>query len=234
MLRQAFNYAVDKDNIINNIWGGMVSQQNTFVPEGMFYFWDDSPGYPYNPDKAKELMAQAGYPDGDGLPELTLNISVADTNKTVAESVQNDLAKIGVKARIEMVAWGPFLDKVYAGEAKFFQNTWLGDYPDPDTWLYQLLHTENFGDNGNITRWSNDEFDHLLSLAQTEQDPERRAELYNMAEKISFAEAPWLFLFWKNSSTLIQPWVKGLTINKMDRTPQLNNAPIEEVYFEGS
>ena len=234
LLRRAFNYAVDKDNIIENIWGGMVSQQNTFVPKGMFYFWEDSPGYPYDPDKAKELMEQAGYPGGEGLPELTLNITVAETHKTVAEAVQSDLAKIGVTARIEMTAWGPYLEKVYAGEAKLFQNTWLGDYPDPDTWLYQLLHTENFGAAGNITRWSNEEFDHLLSLAQTESDPTLRAEYYNMSEKIAFDEAPWLFLFWKNSSTLIQPWVKGLKINKMDRTPQLNNAPIEEVYFEGN
>ena len=210
----------------------MVSRQKTFCPEGMFYFWGESQGFPYDPDKAEELMAKAGYPGGKGLPELTLNISVAETHKTVAEAIQEDLANLGVTVRIEMTAWSSFLEKVYAGESLLFQNTWLGDYPDPDTWLYQLLHSENFGDPGNITRWSNSEFDHLISQAQREPDQQRRAELYGMAEKIAFDEAPWLMLFWKNSATLVQPWVKGLEINRMDRTPQLNNAPIGQVWFE--
>lgn len=230
-LRKAFNYAVDKQNIIDNIWGGLVTLQKTFVPEGMFYFWDDAPGYPYDPDKAKELLAQAGYPDGEGLPELVLNIDTPLTNKLVAQAVQEDLRQIGVKVRIEVTDWGSFLPKVYAGESLFFQNTWLGDYPDPDTWLYQLLDSDNFGELGNITRWSNSEFDYDVGLAQVEQDPARRAELYGMAEKIAYDEAPWLMLFWKNSATLVQPYVKGLVITKMDRTPQLNNAPLEQVYF---
>lgn len=232
LLRQAFNYAVDKQNIINNIWGGLVTEQKTFVPQGMMYFWADSPGYPYDPEKAKELLDRAGYPGGKGLPELVLNIDLQPTNKLVAQAVQADLGKIGVDIRIEVTAWGPFLEKVYDGQALFFQNTWLGDYPDPDTWLYQLLHSDNFGEAGNITRWSNSEFDHYVNQAQVESDPERRGELYNMAEKIAFDEAPWLMLFWKNSATLVQPYVKGLKINRMDRTPQLNNAPLEDVYFE--
>jgi len=232
LLRQAFNHAVDKQNIIDNIWGGLVSRQKTFVPEGMMYFWSESEGYPYNPDLAAELLDRAGYPEGEGLPELVLNIDLQPTNKLVAQAVQEDLRRIGVNVRLEVTAWGPFLQKVYDGEALFFQNTWLGDYPDPDTWLYQLLHSDNFGEAGNITRWANSEFDHLVNQAQIETDPTRRGELYNMAEKIAFEEAPWLMLFWKNSATLVQPYVKGLKINRMDRTPQLNNAPIEEVYFE--
>ena len=154
------------------------------------------------------------------------------TNKLVAQAVQEDLRKIGVRVRIEVTEWGSFLPKVYAGESLFFQNTWLGDYPDPDTWLYQLLHSDNFGDAGNITRWSNSEFDHLVGLAQIEMDQARRAELYEQAEQIVYQEAPWLLLFWKNSATLIQPYVKGMVITQMDRTPQLNNVPLEEVYFE--
>lgn len=230
-LRKALNYAVDKRNIIDNIWGGLVSLQQTFVPEGMFYFWEDAPGYPYDPELAKELLTQAGYPDGEGLPKLVLNIDTPLTNNLVAQAVQEDLRRVGVEIDIERTDWGSFLPKVYAGESLFFQNTWLGDYPDPDTWLYQLLHSDNFGELGNITRWANSEFDYDVGLAQVEQDQARRAELYGMAEKIAYEEAPWLMLFWKNSATLVQPYVKGLTITKMDRTPQLNNAPLEQVYF---
>ncbi|MEZ5338895.1 MAG: ABC transporter substrate-binding protein [bacterium] len=230
-LRQALNYAVDKQNIIDNIWSGLVTAQNTIVPAGMFYHYDGSTGYPYDPKKAEELLAQAGYPKGEGLPPLTLNIDLQPTNKLVAEAVQEDLSRIGVTVNIETTDWGPFLDKVYAGNSLFFQNTWLGDYPDPDNWLYQLLHSENFGDAGNIARWSNPQFDRLVKEAQVEPDQLKRSDLYRQAEEIALSEAPWLLLFWKNSSTLVQPYVQGLTITKMDRTPQLNNAPIEEVTY---
>jgi peptide/nickel transport system substrate-binding protein/oligopeptide transport system substrate-binding protein len=233
-LRQALNYAVDKQNIIENIWGGLVTEQKTFVPRGMFYFWEDAPGYPYNPDKARELLEQAGYPGGEGLPELVLNINTDMTNRYVAKAVQEDLRQLGVTVKIETTDWGSFLPKVYDGQSLFFQNTWLGDYPDPDTWLYQLLHSENFGDAGNITRWANEEFDRLVSMAQVEQDEARRAELYKLAEKIAYEEAPWLMLFWKNSATLVQPYVKGLEVSAMDRTPQLNSVELEQVYFEQS
>jgi len=231
-LRRALNYAVDKQNIINNIWSGLVTEQKTFVPDGMFYFWKDAPGYPYDPEMAKKLLTEAGYAGGKGLPELVLNIDLQPTNRLVAQAVQQDLAKVGVTVRIETVQWGEFLTKIYDGQSLFFQNTWLADYPDPDNWLYVLLHSENFGEKGNVTRWSNSEFDHLVKQAQVELDPARRAELYGKAEQIAYQEAPWLMLFWKNSSTLIQPYVKGLTITKMDRTPQLNNAPIDDVTSE--
>jgi len=231
-LRQALNYAVDKQNIAENIWGGLVTEQKTYVPEGMFYFWDDCPGYPYNPEKAKELLDNAGYPGGEGLPELVLNIDTQATNKLVAQAVMEDLRNIGVTVRIEVAEWGPFLTKVEEGESLFFQNTWVADYPDPDNWLYQLLHSDMFGAEGNLARWRNSEFDKLVSDAQVEEEAAVRAELYAKAEQIAHDEAPWLLLLWKNSSTLVQPYVKGLTISRMDRTPQLNNAPLESVYYE--
>jgi oligopeptide transport system substrate-binding protein len=230
-LRRALNYAVDKRNIIENIWGGLVTEQVAYVPPGMFYYWEDSQGYGYDPELARKLLEEAGYPGGEGLPELVLNIDTQLTNKFVAEAVQEDLRKVGVTVDIEVTDWGSFLPKVYAGESLFFQNTWLGDYPDPDTWLYQLLHSDNFGDAGNITRWSNSEFDHFVKMAQVEMDSTQRVELYRKAEQIAFKEAPWLLLFWKNSATLVQPYVQDFEISGMDRTPQCNNVPLEEVYF---
>jgi peptide/nickel transport system substrate-binding protein/oligopeptide transport system substrate-binding protein len=228
-LRQAFNYAVNKEHIVNDIWGGVVTEQKTYVPEGMFYFNKGGVGYPYDADKAAKLLEQAGYPKGKGLPPLVLNIDLQPTNKLVAEAVQSDLKAIGVDVRIETTDWGPFLEKIYAGEAQFHQNTWLTDYPDPDNWLFQLLDSKNKGDQGNTTRWSNSEFDHLVEQAQVATTEQERSELYGKAEAIAFNEAPWLLLFWRNSATLVQPYVKDLRISRLDRTPQLGNANIEEV-----
>jgi peptide/nickel transport system substrate-binding protein/oligopeptide transport system substrate-binding protein len=224
-LRLALNYAVDKQNIVKNIWGGLVTEQKTYVPEGMFYFNAQAEGYPYNVDKAKQLLTQAGYPDGKGLPELVLNVDLQPTNKLVAQAVQEDLRKVGVNVRIETTAWGPFLDKVYAGQALFFQNTWLADYPDPDNWLFQLLDSGNFGDKGNIARWQNSEFDKLVESAQVEPSQQSRADLYKNAEKIASDEAPWLLL-------LVQPYVHGLSASRLDRSPQLGNVPLEQVTLD--
>jgi peptide/nickel transport system substrate-binding protein/oligopeptide transport system substrate-binding protein len=150
----------------------------------------------------------------------------------VAQAVQEDLRKVGVTVQIETTDWGPFLDKVYAGQALFFQNTWLTDYPDPDNWLFQLLDSHNFGDKGNIARWSNSEFDQLVEAAQVEPNEGSRRDLYQKAEKIASDEAPWLLLFWKNSSTLVQPYVHGLTASRLDRSPQLGNVPLEKVTLD--
>ena len=231
-LRKALNCAVDKQNIIDTIWGGMVTEQKTYVPDGMFYYWAECPGYKYDVEKAKQLLDEAGYPGGKGLPELVLNIDIQPTNKLVAQAVQEDLRQIGVQVRIESTAWGPFLEKVYAGESLFFQNTWLTDYPDPDNWLYSLLDSSQFGELGNISRWSNEEFDRLVEEAQVEPDEQRRADLYRLAEGLAYEEAPWLLLFWRNNSTLVQPYVKGMAISTLDRTPQLNHAPIERISYE--
>jgi peptide/nickel transport system substrate-binding protein/oligopeptide transport system substrate-binding protein len=198
----------------------------------MFYFNNESQGYPYDPEKAKQLLEQAGYPGGKGLPEITLSVDVQPTNKLVAEAVQEDLRKIGVDVKLETTDWGPFLDKIYAGDSLFHQSTWLTDYPDPDNWLFQLLDSGNFGGKGNTSRWANSEFDNLVRQAQNETDEARRSELYKHAEEIALTEAPWLLLYWKNSSTLVQPYVKGMAITRLDRTPQLGNTWMENLSLD--
>ncbi|MDQ3024017.1 MAG: hypothetical protein M3R04_06510, partial [bacterium] len=79
------------------------------------------------------------------------------------------------------------------------------------------------------TRWSNSEFDHLVEQAQVATTEAARSELYAKAEKIAHDEAPWLLLLWKNSGTLVQPYVDGMRISRLDRTPQLGNVNIEDV-----
>ena len=231
-LRLAFNHAIDKQNIVSNVWSGLVSPQTTYVPAGMFYYWNDSPGYPHDVEKARSLLAEAGYPEGKDLPEIVLTVDTEATNRRVAEAVQHDLEQIGVKVRIETIQKSELIQKNDDGELLFFQNTWLGDYPDPDNWLWQLLDSGNFGAKGNHARWANSEFDQYVRRARVELDPAVRGELYGKAEKLAHDEAPWLPLIWKNSSTLVQPWVKGLVISKTDRTPELNHAPLEEVRLE--
>ena len=230
-LRLAFNYAVDKESVIKNILESRGEWQKTYVPPGSFYFKQDSAGYPYDPEKARKYLARAGYPGGKGLAEVTLNIDQQQLSRQIAQQVQEDLRQIGVKVRLEQTDWATFLDRVYAGEPSFFQNTWLADYPDPDNWLYVLLESTQAGAQGNITRFAHSKFDHYVRLARQTVDENERAYLYGKAEDVALAAAPWLLLYWRKNLTLVQPYVKGLTITAMDRTPQLNNTPMDKVYF---
>ncbi len=232
LVRLAFNYAVDKDAIIKNILEDRGTMQKNYCPPGAFYFKGTSAGYPYDLEKAKQYLAKAGYPDGRGFPEVTLNIDQQQLSRQVAAQVQEDLRQLGIKLTLEQNDWATFLDRVYAGEPSFFQNTWLADYPDPDNWLYVLLESTQAGAPGNITRFSNKQFDKLVRDARTNVDEKARAELYGKAEDIALDAAPWLLLYWRKNLTLVQPYVKGLSITAMDRTPQLNNTPLESVSLE--
>lgn len=230
-LRLAFNFAVDKESVIRNILEARGEWQKTYVPPGSFYFKAESRGYPYDPSQARKYLARAGYPGGKGLGEVTLNIDQQQLSRQIAQQVQEDLRQIGVKVRLEQTDWATFLDRVYAGEPSFFQNTWLADYPDPDNWLYVLLESTQAGAPGNITRFQHPRFDHYVRLARQTVDAKERAYLYGKAEDVALAAAPWLLLYWRRNLTLVQPYVRGLTITAMDRTPQLNNSPMEQVYF---
>lgn len=229
LLRKAINYAIDKENIIDNILEGKFSLMKSYVPEGSFYHWADAPGYPYDAEKAKELLAQAGYPEGKGLPAIVMNIDNQEFRYKIAVAVQADLKKIGINVEIDRKDWGTFLEQIYAGETVFCQNTWLTDYPDPDNWLFTLLDSSQAGAPGNISRYSNPEFDKLVREAQHVVDENRRSELYRKAEEIAMEDAPWVLLFVNSPTMLVQPHVKNLKLTPMDRAPQLTNCPIEEV-----
>ena len=232
LVRLAFNHAVDKEAIIKNILEGRGEVQKTYFPPGAFYFNEASEGYPYDPAKAKTYLEQAGYPGGNGLGDLTLSIDTQQLSRQIAAHVQEDLRQVGVKVSIEQSDWSTFLDRVYAGELAFHQNTWLADYPDPDNWLYVLLESTQAGAPGNITRFSHPQFDQLVRKARKTVDEVERIRLYGKAEDIALAAAPWLLVYWRKNLTLVQPYVKGLEITAMDRTPHLNNSRMEDVYLE--
>ena len=228
LLRKAINHAIDKENIIDNILEGKFSLMNTYVPSGSFYYWEDAPGYPYDPEKAKELLAQSGYPDGSGLPPIVMNIDNQEFRYKIAVAVQADLKKLGINAEIDRKDWGTFLEQIYSGDTVFCQNTWLTDYPDPDNWLFTLLDSSQAGAPGNIARYSNPEFDKLVREAQHVVDEDHRRELYRKAEEIAMEDAPWVLLFVNSPTMLVQPYVNNLKLTPMDRAPHLTNCPIEE------
>ena len=230
-LRLAFNHAIDREFLINNVLGGVGTPSKSIVPPGIFGYDAGLEGYEYNIQTAKDLLAEAGYPNGEGLPEITLWFDGRPPRPDICQTVQIDLQKIGVNVKLRQLEWDPFLEAVDAGEPEFFQLTWLADYPDPENFLYVLLDSKQWGKLGNGTRYSNPQFDSLVEEAGRITDQTKRWDLYAQAERIAFDEAPWLPLYYNECAILVNKKVRGLEITALDRAPILPSAEIEKVWL---
>ncbi|HHX24452.1 MAG TPA: ABC transporter substrate-binding protein [Thermoanaerobacterales bacterium] len=209
-LRQAFNYAIDREALIELVINNRAVPATGLLPPGiMGYDEDIEPKYTYDPEKAKELLAEAGYSNGIKV-ELTYNTH--DAHKRIAEALQSQMQQVGIEVSLRNIDWGALLDAADRLEIPFFRLGWVADYPDPDNFLYVLLHTDNIGSNGNFSGFSNAEFDELIKKARIETEPAVREELYKKAEAIAREEAPCLYIYHYTTHGLAQPYVKNMRV----------------------
>lgn len=192
-VRQAMNYAIDKQAIVDAFFEGRGDVAKNPIPPAISGYNDDIEEYPYDPEKAKELLAEAGLPDGFEMELYAMPVPrpyMPDGQK-VAEAIQKNLADIGVTAEIVSYEWATYLEKAANGEADAFLLGWTGDNGDADNFLYVLLDEENIGSN-NYTYYANQELHDILIEAQTEVDEDVRNELYGTAQEIIHEDAPWV------------------------------------------
>lgn len=195
-VRQALNHAVNKQAIIDAFFAGQAEPAVNPLPSSLWGYNDTVKDYEYDLEKAKQLLAEAGYPNG--LPnELTfyampVSRPYMPDGKKVAEVIQADFEKIGVKVKIESPEWATYLDDAQAGEKDdIFMLGWTGDNGDPDNFLYTLLDKDAIPSN-NYSYYANDKLHELLIAAQKETDQAKRSELYKQAQEIIKADAPWI------------------------------------------
>lgn len=208
-LRQAMNYAIDREALIDLVEDGRGTPARGLLPPGMFGYNPELKGYEYNPEKAKQLLKEAGYPNG---LKITLQYNTHDRHKRIAEALQQQYKAVGIDVELKNVDWGAHLDSVERGEVPFFRMGWVVDYPDPDNFLYVLLNSANIGPQGNYTRFNHPKFDELTNKARVETDQEVRRQLYQEAEKIAVEEAPMVFIFHYTTDRIVQPYVKGFKL----------------------
>ncbi|WP_301108099.1 ABC transporter substrate-binding protein [Sporosarcina sp.] len=192
-VRQAMNYAIDKQTIVDSFFEGRAEVAKNAMPSSISGYNDDIEAYEYNPEKAKELLKEAGLEDGFEMELWAMPVPrpyMPDGTK-VAEVIQSNLADVGIKAKIVSYEWATYLDKASKGEADAFMLGWTGDNGDADNFLYVLLDEDNIGSN-NYTYFKNDETHKLFIEAQTEVDEDKRNELYKQAQEILHEEAPWV------------------------------------------
>jgi oligopeptide transport system substrate-binding protein len=181
LVRKAFSAAIDRRGLISEVLGGVQLPALTYTPPGVFGHVDgyaEGVGLPYDPTQARQHLADAGYPDGDGLPTITF--WVPPESKSSGEYIRDSWqATLGVSVTLDSsLAWGDYLAALPDGE---FQIWWLGwrmDYADANNFLNDGARRQSHGD------WNNPTYESLLEQAAEEQDPSVRRALYKQAEEI--------------------------------------------------
>jgi oligopeptide transport system substrate-binding protein len=232
-LRQAINYAVDKEYLCRVLQEGKDIPQTGILPPGVPGHNPDLVGYPYDPQRARQLLVEAGYPGGEGLPEIPLLYNTSENHQRIATQIQNDLGEVGIKISLRNLDWAAFLHAVEGNtkdhsETPFFRLGWFADYPDPDNFLYVLLHTDNWGPAGNNALYSNPEFDRLVDEARALTDMKDRIPLYQEAERIAVDDAAWLFLYFYQDEALVKPYVRNFVLSPMGD----HMAPLEQITLD--
>ncbi len=193
-VRKALNMAINKKAIIDTVYLSTGVAAKNPIPPTMWSYNDSIKDDPYDTEAAKKLLDEAGLKDGFTMDLWALPVQrpYNPNGRRVAELMQADLAKVGVKAEIKSFEWGEYRKRVQQGEHMTAQFGWTGDNGDPDNFLNNLLGCEaaKIG-GGNIAKWCNKDFEALVSKAKVTTDQKARTDLYMQAQEIFKKDAPW-------------------------------------------
>ncbi len=210
-VRQALNYAIDRRTMIKETYNHN-SWATAILPPPVRGHHDRHDLYPYNPPKAKTLLAEAGYPDGKGLPIFHI-WTVAPYEEVLQENtmIRKYLDDIGVTAMFHFAEnWPSFNSDVYAGKLPLFRYSYTGAILDPYEFLHNLFYSES---KGNFLRYRNLRVDTLIKRAENERDPTTRYALYRQAEDLILEDAPMILIGYGIHERVFQPYVRGAVIN---------------------
>jgi len=216
-VRQAINYAINKTAIIA-LYQGTADIATNGMPPYMLGYNDDIKDYPYDPEKAKALLAEAGYPDGfDGLRlwQISVSMPYMYEPEKIAEAIQYDLARVNISVCIYTTDYGTFLRCIQEGAASMCLFGWFGDNGDPSNFM-NVLHGANhctLGGATNVAFYHNPAVQLLLTAATHTYNNGQRALFYKIAERIIHWDAPFVYLAYPNQHLAFRATVKGFTMN---------------------
>ncbi|MGD1839516.1 MAG: ABC transporter substrate-binding protein [Thermonemataceae bacterium] len=215
--RKALNYAIDRDELIFSLRNGLGTPGVSGVTPVALPSFDSLrvQGYSYDQKKALEMLKQAGFPGGAGLPEITLHTYPSD--KAIAEFIQKQWEAIGVKVGIEQNQFVTHKDMVDNGKVNLFRGSWLGDYPDAENY-FAMFYSDNLSPAGpNKTHYINPDFDALYNEAQEKDDHSENHFLlydyYHKMDQLIMNDAPVVVLFYDDILRVYNKEVTGLKTN---------------------
>lgn len=211
-VRQALAMAIDREAIVKDVTKGGQLPAYNLTPPG-------TAGYTCRTHlredvaEAKRLLAEAGYPDGKGMPPVEILYNTSESHRAIAEAIQQMWkTKLGVDARLVNQEWKVYLDSQRALDYQVARGSWIGDYADPNSFLDMWLT----GGGNNQTGWSNPEYDRLIAQAAATTDPQKRLEVFQKAEAILMDEMPIIPVYFYTRVFLMRPEVKGWYPNILD------------------
>jgi peptide/nickel transport system substrate-binding protein len=215
-LRLAINYGFDREKMLEYLRNGIGQAANSgFVPKGLPSFDEKKlKGYNYNPDKAKQFLAQAGYPNGKGLE--TIVISTTAEYLDICEYMQHQLGELGIMIKIDVNPPATSNELVANSQLRFFRKSWVADYPDAENYL-SLFKSSNFAPSGpNYTHYSNSKYDQLFNETLTISNDSLRNINYLKLDSMIVSDAPVVPLFYDQVVRFIPKYVSNIGVNPLN------------------
>ena len=217
LVRQAINYGFDRQKMMKYLRNGIGQPgEGGFIPLGLPGSVDSACGYGYHfdPEKARQLLSQAGYPNGEGLPTITL--STTSSYLDLGRYIQQQLSLIGIDVKLDVNPPAALREQVAQGKSDWFRGSWIADYPDAENYL-SLFYSPNHAPAGpNYTHYANPQYDKLYQQAQKENNARRRTSLYREMDSLLMADAPVVILYYDQILHFTHPNVSGLRSNGMN------------------
>jgi len=213
-VRQAINYGFDRRKMMLYLRNSLgTPAESGFVPAGMPSF-DSSAvkGYHYDPARARQLLTEAGFPEGRGLPSIHL-LTISDYSD-FASWIARELEDVGIKIQVEVVQKSLLLEQTARSQALFFRGSWIADYPDAENYL-SVFYSKNPAPP-NYTRFHDATFDHLYEQTLLENNDSARYVLYRKMDQIVMDASPVVPLWYDEVIRLVDPQVKGLRPNALN------------------
>jgi oligopeptide transport system substrate-binding protein len=204
-VRLALNLAVDRDAIVKNILREDQKPATGYTPPGM---GDYKPldKMQYDPERARQLLAEAGYPNGKGFPKFTIHFNTLESHRAIAEAIQQMWKEeLNIDVGLENQEWKVYLDTQNNKNYDISRSAWIGDFMDPVTFLSMWTT----GNGNNNTNWGNPKFDAFIEQAARTGDPKARLEILHQAEDLFLSEAPIVLVYWYTNAYLLQPSVQN-------------------------
>lgn len=219
-VRQAINYAINKENLIKLYYYGKGIAAKNPIPPGMWGYNDKIKDYEYNPEKAKKLLEEAGY--GNGFKATFWYKPVTKTYipypKEIATAIRSNLQAVGIETKEVSDDWKSKISRIKNGEHDIYMSGWFGDNGDPDNFIYTLLDQDNAVKPivKNYAFFRNKKCHDLLIEAQQVLDKQKRSDLYKQAQEIIHEEAPWVPLAYVNAYYAYRNNMKNFEVNSVN------------------
>lgn len=208
--RKAVAHAIDINEYIKKFTNNIALKANSIYPPGVQgYSPSNTLPYDYDPKKAKEYLALAGFPEGKGLPEFNYDIRSSSTNsRQMGEFIQIELAKVGIKVKLNLNTFPGFLNKARTGQLEMWQGGWAMDYPDPEN-VIQLLISKNHAPGPNSSLYKNAEVDKLYDELAFAKNKDDVLKITEKVQNIVSSELPWVMQYFSRNYILYHGYVKN-------------------------